>query len=496
MLFRSDLYKEYPVWEAVLASVVSFLPNPMKAQKYRMKAIWSGDIASESGQAMINLDSAGPTIVCICKVENVKGRLIATGRVFSGSLKKGMQMWLVGQKQKAPLNQLSIFMGSRMESVVEIPAGNIAAIGGFQYIRSGETLFDAAHVQDSKPFEEVKYMSEPVVTVAVEPDMLKNLNRLQEILEEIKIEDPNINFEISNESGECLLSGVGPLHLETIASSIKERGVDVSVSKPSSVFRESVANASKICSATSPNGLNQVEIIVKRNSDKTVAYLRTAKSQVLENEGIRAKELPLHTDLSPDDIKTISHIDKFQNTICLVKAEEETKSKDKMDLYRQIGEATQALIRKGILAQEPLSELLIIVKPLQLASNPDDANYFELSTMIQTAFMAAINDAVPILLEPIFTLMITTPEDLIGTVTSLVTQHLGKITEISQDPYRTFVHAKMSVRKSIEFSAEIRSETSGRVFWQTLFDSFQPVPDTQKDQIIQDIKFRKGLAFR
>jgi translation elongation factor EF-G len=115
--------------------------------------------------------------------------------------------------------------------------------------------------------------------------------------------------------------------------------------------------------------------------------------------------------------------------------------------------------------------------------------------MIRTAFLDCLHDATPVLLEPIYDMVITTPDEYIGTVTSLVSQFQGKILEIKQGEFRTKVHVKMSVRSSIQFAQEIRGKTSGRVFWQNLFDKFAHVPEHQKDAIIQDIKFRKGLAF-
>ena len=149
----------------------------------------------------------------------------------------------------------------------------------------------------------------------------------------------------------------------------------------------------------------------------------------------------------------------------------------------------------GKLVQEPLSELKIVIKDLHIAQSHEDANFFEISTMLQEAFMKCLVEAQPVLLEPIYQMEITSPEEYIGTVSSLINQFHGQILKISQDAFKAHISAKMSVRQSIGFAQEIRGQTSGRVFWQNLFDSFQSVPDSEHSQIIQDIKFRKGLAF-
>lgn len=525
--YRS-LPKQYPVWKSVLATVVQFLPNPVEAQKYRINTIWSGDCDTDVGKALVNCDPKGPLVIGLSKVQKLKNRLIGTGRIFSGTLKRGQSVWLVNGKEKSSVNQLSIFMGSRLESVSEVPAGNIAAIGGIKKMRSGETLFDVKVKDDAKPFETVKYVSEPVVTVAVEPDMLKNLNQLQEILEEIQIEDPNISVEISSDSGECLLSGMGPLHLEVIANTIKERGVEVEVSKPTSVFHESIENISTYHEATSPNGLNRIRLLVMRMDTPTVAYLRGVKSQIIENDILREQELPQHTSFSVYESRGLWDVDKFQNVI-ISRLKEDTgieydvedqeildgttktskkksrkgKSKNSLDdsrkvpldMRNQILEAFHGLLSHGVIAQEPISEVKIIIKEIDIAQNKEEANFFEISNMIQDAFMACLREAQPVLLEPIYTMMIATPEEYIGTVTSLVNQFQGKILDISQDAFKSHVTAKMSVRQSIDFAQEIRGQTSGRVFWQNLFDKYSPVPEHEREAIIQDIKFRKGLAF-
>ncbi|UYP48688.1 Elongation factor 2 [Candidatus Lokiarchaeum ossiferum] len=530
--YDNDTYRalpnQYPVWKSVLAAVVQFLPNPVEAQKYRIKTIWSGDCGTDVGKALLNCDPKGPLVIGLSKVQKLKNRLIGTGRIFSGTLKRGQSVWLVNGKEKSSINQLSIFMGSRLESVSEVPAGNIAAIGGIKKIRSGETLFGVKAKEDAKPFETVKYVSEPVVTVAIEPDMLKNLNQLQEILEEIQVEDPNISVEISSDSGECLLSGMGPLHLEIVANTIKERGVEVEVSKPTSVFHESIENISSYHDATSPNGLNSIRMLVMRMDTPTVAYLRGVKSQIIENDILREQELPQHTSFSVYESRGFWNVDKFQNVI-ISRLKEDTgieyddednevlesktktskkksrKGKSKndpednrqvpLDMRGQIMESIHGILSHGVIAQEPISEVKIVIKEVNLAKNREDANFFEISTMIQDAFMACLREAQPVLLEPIYTLMIATPEEYIGTVTSLVNQFQGKILEITQDAFKSHVTAKMSVRQSIDFAQEIRGQTSGRVFWQNLFDKYSPVPEHERESIIQDIKFRKGLAF-
>ena len=525
---HQSLVHDFPVWECVLAAIVTFLPNPKKAQSYRIPTIWSGNVESEVGSFLKSCDPNGPAVVFVSKVQKMKNRLIGTGRVFSGVIRRGQPFWLVNAETKSNLNQLSIFMGARIESVTEILAGNIVAIGGIHKLASGETLFDNSAKDDAEPFESVHYVSEPVVTVAIEPDMLKNLNKLQEILDEIAVEDPNISVQISEDSGEVLLSGMGPLHLEIVVNTIKERGVDVSVSKPSSVFHESISKPSDLISVSSPNQYNHLTLQIQRLEKETIEYIRKVKRSVLEYEYLRVKELPNNTQFTTEEAKGIWNVDKFQNVLIILPKnsnEENYNPEDKSDsqkhsrkskksrksrrksskeeeilgiseeIRKSFIQIIQGICARGPLASEPLSELKITISNLSVAGDEEKANYFELSTMVQQAFQQALILAKPVLLEPIYKLLITTPEEYIGTVSSLLSQFHGKILEITQDVYRTHITAKMSVRYSIEFAQEIRGATSGRVFWQNLFDEFAPVPSHELNDLIQSIKFRKGMIF-
>jgi len=142
-------------------------------------------------------------------------------------------------------------MGQRREQVEQIPVGNIVAVEGLKRVQSGETLIDKDFASLMIPFEEVKYVSTPVVTVSIEPEYLRELDKMKELIENLLIEDPNLKFEINEENGEFLLSGVGPLHLEITANEIEKRGIKVSISEPRAVFKESCKYDSSLVSTTS-----------------------------------------------------------------------------------------------------------------------------------------------------------------------------------------------------------------------------------------------------
>ncbi|MCD6241143.1 GTP-binding protein, partial [Candidatus Bathyarchaeota archaeon] len=160
-----SLQQLLPLHVAILDMVVKNLPNPVEAQKYRLPKIWRGDINSKIGQAMLNCDDDGPTVMCITMAQmDPHAGLVATGRLFSGSIQEGDQVYLVGARKEYRIQQVSMYMGAFREVVDKIVAGNIAAVLGLDLARAGETLVSAEYKDQMVPFERIKYVSEPVIT--------------------------------------------------------------------------------------------------------------------------------------------------------------------------------------------------------------------------------------------------------------------------------------------------------------------------------------------
>ncbi|HDH28541.1 MAG TPA: GTP-binding protein, partial [Euryarchaeota archaeon] len=178
---QKELAKKAPISEILLDMVVKHLPNPRTAQKYRIPQIWSGDIESPEGKAMMECDQKAKLAMMITDISiDPNAGEVATGRVFSGSIKKGSEVYLYNMKTKARIQQVGVYMGAERVIAEEVPAGNIAAITGLKEAIAGETLSDAT--VELAPFEEMKHTSEPVVTKAIEAKNMKDLPKLVEAL--------------------------------------------------------------------------------------------------------------------------------------------------------------------------------------------------------------------------------------------------------------------------------------------------------------------------
>ena len=487
----ADLATYFPIHKAILEMVVDHLPNPMEAQKYRIEKIWDGDVNSEVGRAMINCDPNGPLIVCLSKVQADKHGLIATGRIFSGTCLKKAEVLKLREDKIDTIQRLSIFMGQRREQVEKIPVGNIVAIEGFKKIKSGETIIDKHKIGDMVPFENVKYVTTPVFTVSLEPEYLRDLDKMKNLVENLLIEDPNLKFEVHEENGEFLLSGVGPLHLEVTANEIGKRGVKISVSEPRAVFKESCANNSSIITTHSHNNQSSVSLKIERLDTKSVRFFQNIDFKSFKILDQYRKIISEKTQLNNEEIENLLTCDDELN-IVIYNGKFELEELQKHTIL----EIIDKIRLNGPLCSEKLTEIKITIEDLIINNVPQENLFNELTTIFYEAIKKGLDDAELILLEPIYHTIIQLPPDHIKNTLSLLSKHSAKIISIDQDnEYQAIIEILLPVRNSIKFAEDIRNSTSGRAFWQNEFYAYLEVPKHEAQRIIQDLRFAKGLSW-
>ena len=181
--------------------VVKHLPSPDKAQVYRVPKIWGGEIESKAGQTMVNSSPDGPLAGMITNVTVDKHMgVLATCRVYGGTLEKSNEVYLVGSQTKSRIQQVGVFNGAKTIDTEKVPVGNIAYITGVKEASAGETI--CSPDVKIEEFEPIDHISEPVVTVAVEAKNTKDLPKLIEVLRQVSKEDPTIKVEINDTTGE------------------------------------------------------------------------------------------------------------------------------------------------------------------------------------------------------------------------------------------------------------------------------------------------------
>ena len=489
---HQKLARLIPLHNAILDMVVKNIPDPVEAQRYRLPRIWKGDLNSEVGQAMLNCDDNGPTVMCITMAQiDPQAGLVATGRLFSGTIKQGDQVYLVGVRRDYRVQQVSMYMGAFREVVDKISAGNIAALLGLDLARAGETLVDVAHKDAMVPFERIRYVSEPVITIAVEPKHPKDLPLLMEAMNRLSIEDPNLKATINKETGEYLLSGMGELHLEIAIKFLQDYGgeLEIITSKPIVVYRESIAGKGALALAKSPNGLNRFLVQVEPLEENVIKMIEGG--EISGEMGLKkiGKTLFEEAEWKAEEARNIWAIDEHRNMLVDV-----TKG------IQQLGEVRETIIagfrwacRAGPLCEEPLRGVKVKLVDAQLHDDPVHRGPAQIMPAIRRAILGSFLTAKPVLLEPVYKIGVSVPSRWVGECLSIITKRRGKIVASDQRGILTMITGYIPVAETFGLSAEMRSATSGHAFWQCTFDHWEKVPENIAKEVVRQIRERKGL---
>jgi elongation factor 2 len=481
-----------PLHNAILDMVVKNIPNPIEAQRYRVPRIWRGDLNSEIGQAMLNCDDNGPTVMCITMVQmDPHAGLVATGRLFSGTVKEGDHVYLVGARKDYHIQQVSMYMGAFREIVDKITAGNIAALLGLDLARAGETLVDIAYRDFMVPFERIKYVSEPVITIAVEPKNPKDLPRLVDAMNRLSIEDPNLVATINKETGEYLLSGMGELHLEIAVKFLQDYsgGLEVITSKPIVVYRESISGKGIIAMAKSPNKHNKFWVQVEPLEEKVMTLIE--KGEITEDMGRKQIGNILFKDVGwpAEEARNVLAIDEHRNIFI-----DTTKG------VQYLQEAKEMIIagfrwacKAGPLCEEPIRGVKVKLMDAQLHEDPVHRGPAQIMPAIRRAILGSFLTAKPVLLEPVYRIEVSVPAQWVGDCIEIITRKRGKILASEQKGFLTMIKGLIPVAETFGLSGEMRSATSGRAFWQCTFSHWEKVQENIAVEVIRQIRQRKGL---
>jgi len=484
------VWKNAPLYEVLLDMAVKHLPNPLEAQKYRIPKIWKGDSDSEFGKDLINCNPKGKVAFVITRIviDPRSGKEISAGRLFSGTLKNGMEVYLNLEKKRQKVQQIFIYNGIRPEQIEEIGPGNVLAISGVTG-EAGETVT----LDPETPFEELKHIFEPVVTKSIEVKKMMDLPKLVETLKQVAKEDPSVKVEINEQTGESLISGMGELHLEIIENRIKtEKGLDVKTSAPIVVYRETANKKSQIpAEGRSPNKHNSFFITVEPLEDEIYEAI---KSGEIPEGRIKKKSQELADKLPKfgwegDAIRNLRDI--YKGNVFF----DDTRGEVHIgEVIGMILDAFEMVIDKGPLAREPCTKMKVSLTDIKLHEDAIHRGPAQVYPAVREALTEAMKKADAGLLEPVQIHSIETPDKFLPTITRLVGGKRGQLLEVRQEETETVMKAKIPVAEMIGWSNDLRSATEGRGVSSLCDQLFEKVPQSLTPEIIKRIRERKGLS--
>ncbi len=486
---RKELAQAAPLHEVLLDMIVEKLPSASVSQKYRIPHIWRGESEEKIGQSMINAEASGDTAFMVTKVVlDPHAGEIAVGRLFSGTVKKGDQLYVAGMPSANRVQSVGMFVGSDRINTEIVTAGNIIAVSGLRDAISGSTI---SSDKEMTPFERIIHNSEPVVTTAIEAKHTKDLPKLVEVLRAVAKADPSIQIDSNLETGEHLMSGMGELHLEITEYRIRnEHGVEITTSPPIVVYRETVAmNSPGDFEGKSPNKHNRFYITVEPLEEDIRAAIidGTIPSGDIKKSKEVARQL---IDMGWTKVHGRGVL-SIENSCVFIDA---TKGIQNLFETRELLiDAFKEVVKRGPRAHEKMMGVKIILNDAKLHEDAIHRGPAQTIPAVRNGINGALVSAGVALLEPKQNVYITVPQELMGSVTGEMSQRRAEIAGMETEGDMTTITAKAPVKEMFGFASEIRSATGGRALWSTEFSGYEELPRDLLDEITEEIRLRKGL---
>jgi len=511
-LMKAIMQKWLPAHEALLEMMVYHLPSPRKAQKYRVENLYTGPLDDAAAEGIRVCDPKGPLIMYVSKMvpTSDKGRFYAFGRVFSGTIKTGQKVRIMGPNYEhgkkddlylKSIQRTVIMMGRRIDAVEAVTCGNTCGLVGVdQYLVKAGTI---TNLEDAHPLRNMKYSVSPVVRVAVEVKHASDLPKLVEGLKRLSKSDPLVVCSIE-ESGEHIIAGAGELHLEICLKDLQEDfmgGTPIKISEPVVSFRETVLELSEFtCLSKSPNKHNRLYVTAEPISEELGQEIDDGKVNHNDDFKTRARHLADNHDWDANEARKIWCFGPDNSGPNVVV--DTTKAVQYLnEIKDSVVAGFQWVTKEGVMCEENMRNVRCNILDVTLHADAIHRGGGQLIPTARRVFYAAMLVAKPRLMEPVYLVEIQCPDVAMGGIYSVLNRKRGHVFEENQRPGTPMYNIKayLPVKESFGFTSDLRAATGGQAFPQCVFDHWQimggdPTDGCSKEaELVEGIRTRKGL---
>lgn len=519
-LIRHVLQSWLPAHVPLLESIACHLPSPVRAQRYRTELLYTGPLDDEAATAIRACDPDGPLVVYISKlVPPPEGfekstRFFAFGRVFSGTLRMGTKVNIMGAAyehggttdlfENKPLQRVCVMMGKQAVGVEAVSAGNTVALAGIdQFLLKSGTLVSAG-VQH--PIVNMKFSVSPVVQCAVRPADAKNLPRLHEGLRRLSKFDSLVQC-VTSDTGEHLVCAAGELHLEICISNLREivgESVRLITSEPIVTYCETVTGATaEPVFGKSTNKHNRVFISCEP-MDQALVEEVTSGSLTLRTPADERADRLAEYGWSRADARTKlwafgpEGSDKAANAFV-----------DNSSGVMHLGEVKDSMCaafhwatREGALCGEEVRGARFNIVDARLHADSVHRSGGQVIPMVRSVLNDCQLQSEPRIMQPIFAVDVQCPTDAIAAVYSVISRRKGQVLSTELHPLTdtlSTLTGHIPVASSFNFHSELMQATAGRAFPVLRFDHWEVMPDSPFDdaspsaEVVATIRTRRGL---
>jgi len=511
-LLKCVMGKFLPSADTLLEMIVLNLPSPVIAQRYRVENLYEGPLDDECANSIRTCDANGPLMVYISKmVPSARGRFFAFGRVFSGTVKSGLKVrimgpnYVPGKKEDLFIKSIQrtvLMMGRNTEPVEDVPCGNTVGLVGIdQYLLKSGTISTSENAHNIRV---MKFSVSPVVRVAVECKHPSDLPQLVQGLKLLAKSDPMVQTSIE-ETGEHIVAGAGELHLEICLKDLKEDycgGIELITSDPVVSYRESVnAKSNQICLSKSPNNHNRMYVTAEPLTAGIAEEVDAGTIKEKDDFKARARVLSEKYQWEVNEARKIWCFGP-ENTGPNILTDVSKGVQYLNEIKDSVVAAFNWATKDGPLTDENVRAVRFNIHDVTLHADAIHRGGGQILPCARRVLYAAILTAQPCLMEPVFLVEIQCPETTVGGIYGVLNRRRGHVftSERKMGTPLYLIKAYLPVMESFGFTADLRSNTSGQAFPQCVFDHWQILPSSplevgsKTNLLVLQIRKRKGLA--
>jgi elongation factor G len=410
--------------QPLLDAVVDYLPSPVDLPPVKgLDPATGAEVLRNS-----SVDEPFAALAFKIAVDPFVGRLVFT-RVYSGELTKGSTVYNPGSRTRERVGRILRMHANKREELDEATAGMIVALPGLKNTRTGDTLCDEA----AQLVLEDLVFPEPVIHLSVEPATKNDKIKLTKGLAAMSEEDPTFRARTDEETSQTIISGMGELHLEIIVERLRrEFGVDVKVGRPQVAYRETIRTAA------------------------------SAEGKYVRQSGGRGQygHVVFEMEPQPED-KGYEFEDRTVGG-CVPK-----------EYVTAVEKGLAEAMNNGILGGYPVIGLKIAL--VDGSYHEVDSSEMAFRIAASMGFKEAMRRASPVLLEPVMSVEVVTPEEYVGDVIGDLSARRGRIGGMDMRMNTRIVRAFVPLSEMFGYSTDLRSKTSGRAAYSMQFHSYEPM---------------------
>lgn len=431
-VFVGSAYKNKGIQE-LLDAVVDFLPSPLDVAEIDGKDLKGND-------AVRHADPKEPFSALAFKImtDPFVGKLTYI-RVYSGQAESGSYVYNSVKDNRERLGRILEMNANDRVDRDECSAGDIVACVGLKNTQTGDTLCDE---KNAIVLESIDF-ADPVIDVAVEPKSKAEQDKMSVGLAKLAEEDPTFQVHTDHETGQTIIAGMGELHLEIIVDRLRrEFHVDCNVGKPQVAYRETAGHA-----------------------------VKHVQGKFVRQSGGRGQYGDAIIDVEPQDPGFGYEFVDATVGGCIPK-----------EYIPSVDKGIQEALTSGVIAGYPVQDLKVTL--VEGSYHEVDSSEAAFKIAGSMAIKAALQQSDPVLLEPIESVVVETPEQYMGDVMGNLTGRRGKIEGMEDRANTKLIRAKVPLGEMFGYATDLRSQTQGRASYTMQFDSYEAVPKSIREQIV------------